>query len=222
MKSRKRKLAWLLSVTMAVTSVNPGMLVTASDENEVTGQAVEEVSDPVTEEHDLTGDAEVGTFPEMNEDPLDEAAGDDEEILLDEDEMMDILLEETETDLEEEIQIGEFENESTDPVLTEMDEVSVLSTEGEAENPEEKVLPGDREIYWDDTFKIEEGYETYIDDEYGITVWVKDITIENVAEDTGSENAADKEKSYEAGMNGHLSKPVSVKKLMEEIGKIVR
>ncbi len=32
----------------------------------------------------------------------------------------------------------------------------------------------------------------------------------------------DKEKSYEAGMNGHLSKPVSVKKLMEEIGKIVR
>lgn len=222
MKSRKRKLAWLLSVTMAVTSVNPGMLVTASDENEVTGQAVEEVSDPVTEEHDLTGDAEVGTLPEMNEDPLDEAAGDDEEILLDEDEMMDILLEETETDLEEEIQIGEFENESTDPVLTEMDEVSVLSTEGEAENPEEKVLPGDREIYWDDTFKIEEGYETYIDDEYGITVWVKDITIENVAEDTGSENAADKEKSYEAGMNGHLSKPVSVKKLMEEIGKIVR
>ncbi len=217
MKSRKRKLAWLLSVTMAVTSVNPGMLVTASDENEVTGQAVEEVSDPVTEEHDLTGDAEVGTLPEMNEDPLDEAAaGDDEEILLDKDEMTDILLEETETDLEEEIQIGEFENESTDPVLTEMDEVSVLSAEGEAENREEKDLPGDREIYWDDTFRIRDEYETYIDDEYGKTIFVKDITIENVAEDADSGNAADaviceKELQDAGGWDIHAVRPGKVK-----------
>ena len=127
MKSRKRKLAWLLSVTMAITSVNPGMMVTASDENEITGQAVEEVSDPATEENDLTRNTGVETFPEMNEEASDAAAGYGEEILLDEDEITDILLEETETDLEEEIQIGEFENESIDPVLTEMDEVSVLS-----------------------------------------------------------------------------------------------
>ena len=42
MKSRTRKLAWLLSAAMVFTSVNPGIAVMAAEENEIMEQSVEE------------------------------------------------------------------------------------------------------------------------------------------------------------------------------------
>ena len=50
MKSRTRKLAWLLSATMVFTSVNPGMITMAAEENEAMEQSVEEETASVAEE----------------------------------------------------------------------------------------------------------------------------------------------------------------------------
>ncbi len=50
MKSRTRKLAWLLSATMLFTSVNPGMITMAAEENEAMEQSVEEETASVAEE----------------------------------------------------------------------------------------------------------------------------------------------------------------------------
>ena len=49
MKSRTRKLAWLLSATMVFTSVNPGMMAMASEENDVIALNVEEQDELITE-----------------------------------------------------------------------------------------------------------------------------------------------------------------------------
>ena len=57
MKARTRKLAWLLSATMVFTSVNPGMMAMASEENEVIEQTTEEAADPVVEEEAATEEA---------------------------------------------------------------------------------------------------------------------------------------------------------------------
>ena len=50
MKLRTRKLAWLLSVAMVISSVNPGMMVMASEGTDTIGQIIEEVTNSIVEE----------------------------------------------------------------------------------------------------------------------------------------------------------------------------
>ena len=52
MKARTRKLAWLLSATMAFTGVNPGMTVMASEEPVVQEQAAEELDEETVSEEE--------------------------------------------------------------------------------------------------------------------------------------------------------------------------
>ena len=70
MKSRTRKLAWLLSATMVITSMNPGMMAMASEETDVIEQMVEETTDPVVEEEavpveEYLEEAEVSEYEEI-------------------------------------------------------------------------------------------------------------------------------------------------------------
>ena len=58
MKSRTRKLAWLLSATMVITSMNPGMMAMASEETDVIEQTVEETSEDQIAEETLSEEAE--------------------------------------------------------------------------------------------------------------------------------------------------------------------
>ena len=57
MKSRTRKLAWLLSATMVITSMNPGMRAMASEETDVIEQTVEETSEDHIAEETLSEEA---------------------------------------------------------------------------------------------------------------------------------------------------------------------
>ena len=57
MKSRTRKLAWLLSATMVITSMNPGMMAMASEETDVIEQTVEETSEDQIAEETLSEEA---------------------------------------------------------------------------------------------------------------------------------------------------------------------
>ena len=58
MKARTRKLAWLLSATMAFTGVNPGMTVMASEEPVVQEQAAEELDEETVSEEETEDEAE--------------------------------------------------------------------------------------------------------------------------------------------------------------------
>ena len=90
MKSRTRKLAWLLSAAMVFTTVNPGMTVVASEENEVVEQTTEEAAEQEeeitdseeTEETELTENAENPEDDIVVEASSPEEAGEDEEQLL--------------------------------------------------------------------------------------------------------------------------------------------
>lgn len=86
MKSRTRKLAWLLSATMVITSVNPGMMAMASEETDVIEQMVEETTDPVVEEEavpveEYLEEAEVSEDEEIEEE-ITIAEPEEEQILM--------------------------------------------------------------------------------------------------------------------------------------------
>lgn len=67
MKSRTRKLAWLLSATMVLTTVNPEMMVMASEEPEAVEQTVDETVDSETEEMTLEEDESEDVITEEEE-----------------------------------------------------------------------------------------------------------------------------------------------------------
>ena len=99
MKSRTRKLAWLLSATMVFTSVNPGMMVMASEENEMVEQGADEVTDPLAEEEE--SEEEIQALSEMDEDLTEEIVDENE------------VIEETEAILD----VEEYAVEENEPIV---------------------------------------------------------------------------------------------------------
>ena len=96
MKSRTRKLAWLLSATMVITSMNPGMMAMASEETDVIEQTVEETSEDQIAEETLSEEA--GETENISEDDVD---------LMEEITDENAFEEETETVLDVEEYVGE-------------------------------------------------------------------------------------------------------------------
>ena len=92
MKARTRKLAWLLSATMAFTGVNPGMTVMASEEPVVQEQAAEELDEETVSEEETEDEAEtevedLGDLEIQEEVSVEESEEEKEQVLTEEESM---------------------------------------------------------------------------------------------------------------------------------------
>lgn len=99
MKSRTRKLAWLLSATMVFTSVNPGMMAIASEENDSIALNVEETEETITDTAVMEeDDGEIETISELDDDLIEDVI-DQSELVEETEELLDVEEYDTDEDL---------------------------------------------------------------------------------------------------------------------------